>query len=66
MSEVTARIGMLVGSLRVGANSAALARALPGLAPEACRLDILPSVGALPHFDQDIQFFRNRQALPQC
>lgn len=54
MSEVTARIGMLVGSLRVGANSAALARALPGLAPEACRLDILPSVGALPHFDQDI------------
>ena len=43
----------LVGSLRQGSYNHAIARALPGLAPEGVTISELGSVGDLPHYNQD-------------
>ena len=45
----------LLGSLRVGSLHAALARALPALAPDGVTISRLGSVGGLPHYDADLQ-----------
>jgi chromate reductase len=45
----------LVGSLRQGSYHAAIARALPALAPGGVTITALGSVGALPHYDADLQ-----------
>jgi chromate reductase, NAD(P)H dehydrogenase (quinone) len=49
--------GVLVicGSLRKGSYNAALARALPGLAPEGMRLIDAPRVDTMPHYNYDDQ-----------
>lgn len=45
----------LLGSLRQGSHNAAIAAALPGLAPEGVTISPLGSVGDLPHYDADVQ-----------
>lgn len=45
----------LLGSLREGSYNAAIARALPDLAPEGVTISALGSVGDLPHYDADLQ-----------
>lgn len=45
----------LLGSLRKGSYNGIVARALPALAPEGVTVAPLGSVGALPHYDADIQ-----------
>ena len=45
----------LLGSLRRGSYNAAIARALPTLAPEGVTIAPLGSVGDLPHYDADVQ-----------
>ena len=45
----------LIGSLRKASFNAAVARALPSLAPEGVRITALGSVGDLPHYDGDVQ-----------
>jgi chromate reductase, NAD(P)H dehydrogenase (quinone) len=47
-------VGM-VGSLRKASFNAAIARALPGLAPEGVTIEPLPSVGEFPLYNHDIQ-----------
>ncbi|MFG1391445.1 NADPH-dependent FMN reductase [Xanthobacter agilis] len=46
---------VLVGSVRKGSFNAAIARALPGLAPEGVTVEILPSIALLPIYDGDIE-----------
>ena len=45
----------LLGSLRKGSYNAAVARALPAIAPEGVTISPLGSVGDLPHYDADLQ-----------
>jgi chromate reductase len=45
----------LLGSLRQGSFNRAIARALPGLAPEGVTISPLGSVGDFPHYDADLQ-----------
>ena len=45
----------ICGSLRKGSYNAALARALPGLAPEGMRLIDAPRVDTMPHYNYDDQ-----------
>ncbi|MBO1358843.1 NAD(P)H-dependent oxidoreductase [Acetobacter sacchari] len=45
----------LIGSLRKGSINAAIARALPALAPEGVSISALGSVGEFPLYDQDVQ-----------
>lgn len=45
----------LLGSLRKGSFNAAIARALPSLAPEGVSISALGSVGDFPLYDADIQ-----------
>lgn len=45
----------LLGSLRRGSYNAAIARALPALAPEGVAIAPLGSVGELPHYNADLQ-----------
>jgi chromate reductase len=45
----------LLGSLRRGSYNAAIARALPGLAPEGVTIAALGSVGDLPLYNADVQ-----------
>lgn len=45
----------ILGSLRRGSYNAAIARALPTLAPEGVTISALGSVGELPHYDADLQ-----------
>lgn len=54
-TETPLRLVTLVGSLRKGSFNAAVARALPGLAPQGVSVSPLGSVGALPHYDADVQ-----------
>ncbi|MGY2046834.1 NADPH-dependent FMN reductase [Methylobacterium sp. JK268] len=49
------RFVTLVGSLRKGSINAAIARALPGLAPAGVTVEALGSVGAFPLYDADRQ-----------
>lgn len=46
---------VMVGSLRKGSFNAAVARALPALAPEGVSIKPLPSVGEFPLYNFDIQ-----------
>ncbi|WP_142847819.1 NADPH-dependent FMN reductase [Telmatospirillum sp. J64-1] len=55
MSSQNIRLVTLVGSLRKGSYNAALARALPGWAPEGVEIHPLPSIGTLPLYDADLQ-----------
>ena len=45
----------LLGSLRHASYNAAIARALPSLAPEGVTITALGSVGAFPLYDEDVQ-----------
>ena len=45
----------LLGSLRKASLHAAIARALPSLAPEGVEFSELGSIGDLPHYDADLQ-----------
>lgn len=51
----------LCGSLRRGSYNAAIARALPALAPEGMRVTALEGIGELPLYNADIQ----AQGFPQ-
>jgi chromate reductase, NAD(P)H dehydrogenase (quinone) len=46
---------VMVGSLRKGSFNAAIARALPKLAPEGVTIEPLPSVGEFPLYNHDVQ-----------
>ncbi len=46
---------VMVGSLRKGSFNAAIARALPALAPEGVTIEPLPSVGEFPLYNHDVQ-----------
>ena len=46
---------VMVGSLRKGSFNAAIARALPTLAPEGVTIAPLPSVGEFPLYNYDVQ-----------
>jgi chromate reductase, NAD(P)H dehydrogenase (quinone) len=48
------RIGVIVGSLRQGAYSRMLARALPELAPKSMQFTDI-GIGELPHYNQDLE-----------
>jgi chromate reductase len=45
----------LLGSLRQGSYNAAVARALPALAPPGVTISALGSVGDFPHYNEDVQ-----------
>ena len=49
------RFVVMVGSLRKGSYNAAIARALPALAPEGVTIEPLGSVGDFPLYDFDAQ-----------
>jgi chromate reductase, NAD(P)H dehydrogenase (quinone) len=53
--EKPLRFAVLVGSLRKGSYNAAIARALPGLAPAGVTIAPLGSVGDFPLYNYDIQ-----------
>ena len=48
------RVRVMVGSLRRAAFSNRLAHSLAPLAPAGMQIDLLPSVGLLPHYNQDV------------
>lgn len=45
----------LVGSLRSGSYTRAIAHTLDELAPDGVQVDLLPSVGELPHYNEDLR-----------
>ena len=49
------KLGTLVGSLRQGSYNAAIARALPALAPAGVNIAALPSFRDVPMYDADVQ-----------
>jgi chromate reductase len=49
------RLVVMVGSLRKDSFNAAIARALPALAPEGVTIEPLPSVGDYPIFNADLE-----------
>ncbi len=53
--ETPLRLVVLVGSLRKGSYNAAVARALPALAPDGVTIVPLGSVGDFPLYNQDVQ-----------
>jgi chromate reductase len=53
--EKPLRFAVMVGSLRKGSYNAAIARALPALAPEGVTIVPLGSVGDLPLYNFDVQ-----------
>jgi chromate reductase len=53
--EKPIHLGVLVGSLRRGSYNAAIARALPALAPDGVTIAPLPSVGGFPLYNFDVQ-----------
>ncbi|MBI1181003.1 MAG: hypothetical protein GC201_10625 [Alphaproteobacteria bacterium] len=55
MTDRSLHLVTLVGSLRKKSYNAAVARALPDLAPEGMSITPLPSVGSVPHYDADVQ-----------
>ena len=55
MTEKPLKFAVMVGSLRKGSYNAAIARALPTLAPEGVTIDPLPSVGEFPLYNADVQ-----------
>ena len=55
LEEAPLHFVVMVGSLRKGSFNAAIARALPGLAPEGVTIEPLPSVGEFPLYNHDVQ-----------
>src|SRR5271154_5021731 len=53
--EAPQHFAVMVGSLRKGSFNAAIARALPELAPEGVTIEPLPSVGEFPLYNHDDQ-----------
>jgi chromate reductase, NAD(P)H dehydrogenase (quinone) len=53
--EAPLHFAVMVGSLRKGSFNAAIARALPALAPEGVTIEPLPSVGEFPLYNHDVQ-----------
>jgi len=53
--ETPLRFVVMVGSLRKGSYNAAIARALPALAPEGVTIEPLGSVGDFPLYNFDLQ-----------
>lgn len=49
------RFVVLLGSLRKASFHATLARSLQSIAPEGVSIELLDSVGEIPHYDADIQ-----------
>ena len=49
------KIVTLLGSLRQGSYNAAIARALPSLAPEGMEVVALPSIRDIPLYDADLE-----------
>ena len=60
MTEAPLRFAVLLGSLRRGSYNAAIARALPALAPPEVKLEPLGSIGDFPIYDGDVE----AQGLP--
>ena len=54
-TETSLHFVTLLGSLRKGSFNAAIARALPGLAPEGVTVSPLGSIADFPHYDADVQ-----------
>jgi chromate reductase len=55
MSKDALQFAVIVGSLRKGSLNAAIARALPALAPEGVTIAPLGSVGDFPLYNADVQ-----------
>lgn len=55
MTEAPLRFVVLLGSLRRGSYNAAIARALPALAPPEVTLEPLGSIGDFPIYDGDVE-----------
>ncbi len=55
MADAPLHFVVMVGSLRKGSYNAAIARALPGLAPEGVTVSPLSSIGQFPLYDYDVQ-----------
>jgi chromate reductase len=53
--EAPLHFAVMVGSLRMASFNAAIARALPALAPEGVTIEPLPSVGEFPLYNHDVQ-----------
>jgi chromate reductase len=53
--EQPLRFVVMVGSLRKGSFNAAIARALPALAPEGVTIEPLPTIGDFPLYNHDVQ-----------
>ncbi len=53
--EKPLHFAVVVGSLRKGSLNAAIARALPALAPEGVTIEPLPPVGEFPLYNYDLQ-----------
>jgi chromate reductase, NAD(P)H dehydrogenase (quinone) len=49
------KLGVLAGSLRKDSYNAAIARALPALAPAGVTISALPSIRDIPLYDADLQ-----------
>jgi chromate reductase len=55
MADKPLHFVVMVGSLRKGSYNAAIARALPALAPEGVTISLLGSVGDFPLYNYDVQ-----------
>ena len=55
MAQEALHFAVMLGSLRKGSFNAAIARALPALAPEGVTIKPLPSVGEFPLYNYDVQ-----------
>src|SRR4051812_30147527 len=55
MADGALNVLVICGSLRKGSFNAALARALPGLAPAGMTFKIAPSLGDIPLYNADVQ-----------
>jgi chromate reductase len=53
-TETSMHFVTLLGSLRKGSFNAAIARALPDLAPEGVKVERLGSIADFPHYDADL------------
>jgi chromate reductase len=51
----TLNVVVICGSLRKASYNAALARALPKLAPPALKVALAPSLDTIPHYNHDVQ-----------